>query len=161
MLNPVSCPYCQKPLNVTEHPGMQPLVCPHCLSNISNPLTMPASQAPNVLRDIRQKVRGPGWLFWLIIAAGVVMCVVRIVTYKIDPNAPQNRIHPIDLYPPFLGLDVFVVLAIVAPLWRYLKVNHFSASFDAVSQIVLLIFLTGALAIAIGVFFCVVCGAVG
>ncbi len=162
MTSNANCPYCQAPLNVTDTVGEQPAVCPHCLTNIPNPQLAPAGDAPNVLRDIRRKVRGLGWFFWLIIGLGIGLCVFGIVEYKVNPGN-SRRVFPasFDLCPGFAGLDIFVLLAILVPLWRYLKAKHFNGQVDdAAGRFIALAILTVALAIAIGAFFCAVCMAV-
>jgi hypothetical protein len=58
----MNCPYCQAPLSVTDQPGGQPAVCPHCLSNLADPGTAPAGVAPNFLRDIRRDDNRKSWI---------------------------------------------------------------------------------------------------
>jgi hypothetical protein len=148
-----SCPYCQKPLNVAETVSERPFVCSHCLSNIENPRLAPASQAPNVLRDIRHPVHRNGWPLWLFVWVGASLCVGQIAYAKYENVAKQTNYH--DIYSPgFLGLDLLSVLAIGRLLWICFLRKSQDATADRILSVLVL---TVLLSLAVAVFFLVVC----
>jgi hypothetical protein len=152
----MNCPYCQAPLNVTEQPGEHPAVCPHCLSNIADPRTAPAGNAPNLLRDIRHRTHFP-WQIWLLLGAGGLLCVGQIVYAKIqNATNPPRQVFDVSVsyVPGFLGLDVLGTIAIGMLIWRY---NDAGEEPVTVAQVLNFLGLMFGLFAAIVIFFCVVC----
>jgi hypothetical protein len=120
----LTCPYCQATVNVTDQPGARTLHCPHCLCDIEDPRMGPASEAPNLLRDIRRGGRSLRWVVWALLGVGAALCVSHIMFVKFEHtrrplvNDPWGQV---DFCPGFLGLDVLAVITLFLVVPRALR----------------------------------------
>jgi hypothetical protein len=163
-LDAMNCPYCQAPLNVTEQPGAQPTVCPHCLSNLADPRTAPAGTAPNLLRDIRREgfrssrarwvTIGISSIPWVVVGIGISIGLALIVPLMRQPRSLERVFG---LAVGFVVLDVFVTIAAGMIAWRLFPLIKWPRKFEMIVEFV---FLIAILAVAIVIFFFVVCNAV-
>jgi hypothetical protein len=151
MSSHATCPYCQTPLSVTENPSGQPIVCPHCLSNVDNPRLAPAAEAPNLLRDIRRNGKSVS----LLLAAMFGLCCTAIsIIWYFSQSSEFNAVSIFGFMATFGVLDVVVLVAAARPVWRYFVSSQQRANVDGVIQAVFLIVV---LAVAIFAFFFTVC----
>jgi hypothetical protein len=156
----MNCPYCQAPLTVTEQPGGQPAVCPHCLSNIPGPHTASAGVAPNIVRDIRRRfdirriIRRDGdggvWMGWTAVGTAIVIAVlgIGVIRYKDGPRAT--------LWPCFLWLVPVVILASGMLIWRYYDIGEEPDSFAHVYSFVVLMIVLALVIVLVSVVVCAV-----
>jgi hypothetical protein len=156
----LTCPYCQAPLNVTDQPGARTLHCPHCLCDVENPRMEPASEAPNLLRDIRRSGRSfRRWSGWLVIGFIAAQCVAQIVYAKINDTtapSPNRAFISLSYCPGLLGLDVLALIVIGRILRRFFFAEEGPVTSG---QLLGYVLLTVGLTLAVSVFFFVVCNA--
>jgi len=121
MSSNATCPFCQAPLNVTEVPTGQPVVCPHCLTNIAHPGFALPEEQPYLVRDVRRSGHAITTVTWLLLGVGMVLAVGEIVLVHRDgrPETIESAILHSFMYGlNFTAIDVLVILAVARLFWR-------------------------------------------
>jgi hypothetical protein len=150
----MNCPYCQAQLNVTEQPGGQPAVCPHCLSNLADPRSTTAGMTPNVLRDIRQPEFSAYWTTLLLLGLAIGATIVVIVLNRSNSGDWVGRL--ICNAPLFILLYLLAVPVVIMTVYKLFSSGQTVIVAWAVTAVVLTIGLLAAIVIC----FYTVCPAV-